>query len=296
MAKIEKVLFIGLGVMGEPMCRNLVKKSGLNVVGFDRNMEPLERLTSFGVVQAPDLAVALTNVDALLLSLPNGAEVEDLSLMDNGLLSRVHAGQTVIDLGTTPVELTRNLATRFAAKGVAYADAPVSRTRSAAEAGTLSVLVGSNKQVFDSILPLLDCFAEEVTHCGDVGTGQIFKQLNNMVLAQTVLALAEALSVGRLAGLDDKLLFETLSKCSADSFALRNHGMKALLPGKFPKRAFSTAYMLKDIGYALALAEDNGLKLPAASLTKKLLQETVEAGYADEYFPSLIKVLNFQTY
>ena len=75
MAKIEQVIFIGLGVMGEPMCRNLVKKSGLTVVGFNRNMEPLERLTSCGVVPAPDLAVALTNVDALLLSLPNGAKV-----------------------------------------------------------------------------------------------------------------------------------------------------------------------------------------------------------------------------
>ena len=292
MAKIEKVIFIGLGVMGEPMCRNLVKKSGLTVVGFDRNMEPLERLTSYGVVPAQDLVVALTNVDAVLISLPSGAEVEELSLIEDGLLSQAHAGQTVIDLGTTPVELTRKLATSFAAKGVAYADAPVSRTRSAAEAGTLSILVGSKQHVFDSILPLLDCFAEEVTHCGDVGAGQIVKQLNNMVLAQTVVALAEALSVGRRAGLDDKLLFETFSKCSADSFALRNHGMKALLPGEFPKRAFSTAYMLKDIDYALALAEDNGLKLPAASLTKKLLQETVEAGYAEEYFPSLIKVLN----
>ena len=292
MAKIEKVIFIGLGVMGEPMCRNLVKKSGLTVVGFDRNTEPLERLTSYGVVPAQDLIVALTNVDAVLISLPSGAEVEELSLMEDGLLSQAQAGQTVIDLGTTPVELTRKLATSFAAKGVAYADAPVSRTRSAAEAGTLSILVGSKQHVFDSILPLLDCFAEEVTHCGDVGAGQIVKQLNNMVLAQTVVALAEALSVGRRAGLDKKLLFETLSKCSADSFALLNHGMKALLPGKFPKRAFSTAYMVKDIDYALALAEDNGLKLPAASLAKKLLQETVEAGYADEYFPSLIKVLN----
>ena len=292
MAKIKKVVFIGLGVMGEPMCRNLVKKSGLTVVGFDRNVDPLERLTSYGVVPAQDLVDALNNVDVVLVSLPSGAEVEELSLMEDGLLSQAYAGQTVIDLGTTPVELTRRLATRFAAKGVAYADAPVSRTRSAAEAGTLSILVGSKQHVFDLILPLLDCFAEEVTHCGDVGTGQIVKQLNNMVLAQTVVALAEALSVGRRAGLDDKLLFETLSKCSADSFALRNHGMKALLPGEFPKRAFSTAYMLKDIDYALALAEDNGLELPAASLTKKVLQETVEAGYADEYFPSLIKVLN----
>ena len=292
MAKFATVGFVGLGVMGEPMCRNLVQKSGFSVVAYDLNPEPLERLETYGVVPAKDLAETVSNADTIMISLPSGFEVDALCTMEDGLLSLARAGQTIVDLGTTPVALTRQLATGFAAKDVAFADAPVSRTRAAAEAGTLSILVGGDKAVFESISSILDCFAEEVTLCGGIGAGQMVKQLNNMVLTETVVALAEALSVGRRAGLDDKLLFETLSKCSADSFALRNHGMKALLPDEFPKRAFPTAYMLKDIDYALALSQDNGLELPGASLAKRLLEKSSESGYADNYFPALIKVLD----
>jgi len=291
MSNFETVGFIGLGVMGEPMCRNLVQKSGLAVIGLDLNPEPMERLAARGVAPGQSVAQVTESADALLVSLPSGAEVEKICTMEGGLLASVRAGQTVVDLGTTPVPLTRDLARRFADKGVAFADAPVSRTRAAAEAGTLSILVGGDEATFAAIRPLLDCFAEEVTHCGPVGAGQVVKQLNNMILTETVVALAEALSVGRKAGLDPKLLFETLSKCSADSFALRNHGMKALLPGEFPERAFPTTYMLKDVAYALSLGEAEGVRMPGAELAKKLLEETAEAGYAENYFPALINVL-----
>ena len=117
MVKFEKVAFIGLGVMGEPMCRNLIEKSGLPIVGLDPEAGPLERLTSYGVIPAQNLSEALTNVDAVMISLPSGVEFEKLSSMEEGLLSLSHAGQTIIDLGTTPVELTRRLATSFATKG-----------------------------------------------------------------------------------------------------------------------------------------------------------------------------------
>jgi len=291
MANFETVGFIGLGVMGEPMCRNLVQKSGLAVIGLDLNPEPMERLAARGVAPGQSVAQVCERADAVLVSLPSGAEVEKICTMEGGLLASVRAGQTVVDLGTTPVPLTRDLAGQFADKGVAFADAPVSRTRAAAEAGTLSILVGGDDATFAAIRPLLDCFAEEVTHCGPIGAGQVVKQLNNMILTETVVALAEALSVGRKAGLDPKLLFETLSKCSADSFALRNHGMKALLPGEFPERAFPTTYMLKDVAYALSLGEAEGVRMPGAELAKKLLEETAEAGYAENYFPALINVL-----
>jgi 3-hydroxyisobutyrate dehydrogenase len=292
MAEFETVGFIGLGVMGEPMCRNLVQKSGLAVIGFDLNVEPMERLAARGVAPARSVAEVLESADVVMISLPSGAQVEALSTQDNGLLSLARGGQIIVDLGTTPVALTRDLADQFAAKNVTYVDAPVSRTRAAAEAGTLSILVGGAAKVFDEIKPLLDCFAADVTLCGDTGAGQVVKQLNNMILTETVVALAEALSVGRRAGLDDKLLFETLTKCSADSFALRNHGMKALLPGEFPERAFPTTYMLKDVSYAIELAADQGLKLPGAELAKNLLEQTADAGYAENYFPALIKVLD----
>lgn len=292
MAEFASAGFIGLGVMGEPMCMHLARKSGLSVIGFDLNREPLERLAAHGVAPARDVAEVAASADVIMVSLPSGREVEALCTMDGGLLSLVREGQVIVDLGTTPVAMVKNLAEAFAARGVAFADAPVSRTRAAAEAGTLSILVGGDEEVFGAIRPLLACFAEEVTLCGAIGAGQVVKQLNNMILTETVVALAEALSVGRRAGVDGKLLFQTLAKCSADSFALRNHGMKALLPDSFPERAFPTDYMLKDVDYALALAAEQGLRLPGAELAKRLLEETSRAGYGDNYFPALIKVID----
>ena len=108
--------------------------------------------------------------------------------------------------------------------------------------------------LYAEIEPLIRCFATDVTHCGEVGAGQVTKILNNMVLFETVNALAEAVAVAKHNGVDPKLLLDTLSKGSADSFALRNHGMKAIVPGNFPERAFSTEYALKDLSYALELA------------------------------------------
>ena len=173
--------------------------------------------------------------------------------------------------------------------GAAWADAPIARTRQAAQDGTLSVMVGATPELFGSIEPLIRCFATDVTHCGDVGAGQVTKILNNMVLFETVNALAEAVAVARRNGVDPKLLLDTLSKGSADSFALRNHGLKAIVPGNFPERAFSTEYALKDLSYALELAADAGIKIRGAELVGKVLQEAIEAGSGGAYFPVIAK-------
>ena len=108
--------------------------------------------------------------------------------------------------------------------------------------------------------PYLACFASDISHCGGIGAGQVAKLMNNMVLFQTVAAIAEAMAIGSKAGVDETLLLQALSNGSADSFALRNHGMKAMLPRNFPADAFSTGYALKDIGYALDLAEQSGIE------------------------------------
>ncbi len=278
--------FIGLGVMGEPMCRNLAQKSGRPVLGFDRADAPLERLAAFGVSRAESLAALAASCDVILMALPSGAHVEAVTLGENGLLAGARPGQVIVDLGTSPVELTRDIAARFAAKGAIYADAPIARTRQAAEEGTLSIMVGADEATFAAIRPLLD-----ITHCGPVGAGQIVKILNNMVLVETVVALSEAIATARRAGVDGKLLFETLMKGSADSFALRNHGMKAVVPDTFPERAFSTSYARKDISYALSLAGSVGLKLEGAELADRLLARTQEAGFADLYWPVVSRII-----
>jgi 3-hydroxyisobutyrate dehydrogenase-like beta-hydroxyacid dehydrogenase len=283
--------FIGLGVMGEPICRNIATKSGRPMLAYDVAGAPLARLAENGVRAAGSVREVAEAADTAFLSLPAGAQVEAVVAGTDGLLAHGRAGQTIVDLSTTPVALTRRLAALCEAQGIAYADAPVARTRKAAQDGTLSIMVGATVEVFAAISPLLAFAATEVTHCGPVGCGQITKIMNNMILTQTVVALSEAFAIGTAAGIDGKVLFETLTKGSADSFALRNHGLKAILPGAFPLQAFSTAYMMKDLDCALELAAGCDVEARGAALARALLQQAAEAGYRDEYFPVVSKVI-----
>jgi 3-hydroxyisobutyrate dehydrogenase len=288
MPAYKTIGFIGLGVMGEPICRNLVKKSGARVLAFDLSPEPLARLSADGVEVAASVADAVRQSDIVFLCLPSAKHVRSVFEGD-GVLKNIRSGQVVVDLGTSSVSQTRDFAGQLQAKGAAWADAPIARTRQAAQDGTLSVMVGATPQLYAAIEPLIRGFATDVTHCGDVGAGQVTKILNNMVLFETVNALSEAVAVAKHNGVDPALLLDTLSKGSADSFALRNHGMKAIVPGNFPERAFSTEYALKDLSYALELAADAGIKIRGAELIGQVLQEAIDAGSGGAYFPVIAK-------
>lgn len=283
--------FIGLGVMGEPMCRNLARRSGRTVLGVDRAPEPLARLAGQGVAAGASVAALGESCGVVFMALPSGRHVEAVCDGPDGLLAAIRPGALVVDLGTSPVDLTRDLARRFAAAGARYADAPIARTRQAAEEGTLSIMVGAEPGDFAELEPLLSLIATDVTHCGPVGSGQIAKIMNNMVLVETVIALSEALAVARRAGLDGDVLFGTLAKGSADSFALRNHGMKAMLPGHFPERAFSVDYARKDLGYALELAGGLGVELRGARMADDLLRASSERGDGALYWPVVSRVI-----
>jgi 3-hydroxyisobutyrate dehydrogenase-like beta-hydroxyacid dehydrogenase len=292
MSASNPIGFIGLGVMGEPICRNLLTKSGRPVVAFDLAKEPLARMQNDGARVAPSIAAVIQQADVVFYCLPSGKHVRSLFEDHGGVLEHVRAGQTIVDLGTSPVGLTRELATRVEAKGASFADAPIARTREAAINGTLSVMVGATPELFAKIEPLIRHFATEVTNCGGTGAGQVTKILNNMVLFQTVNALCEAAGIARRSGVDPKLLFEALSKGSADSFALRNHGLKAVIPREFPERAFSTEYALKDLSYALDLAKDIDLDVPGAELAGEVLQKAIDAGFGGAYWPVIAKVVD----
>ncbi|NDH61134.1 MAG: NAD(P)-dependent oxidoreductase [Alphaproteobacteria bacterium] len=286
----DMIGFIGVGTMGEPMCRNLAKKSGMTVLAADRDPAPLARLAADGVRTA-SLDEIAASCRTIFLSLPGGKEVEEVCLGEGGLVAKAVLGWTVVDLSTAPPRLAQRLYAEFEGRASAFADAPVARTRQAAIDGTLSIMVGATAPTFARIEPLLRHMASEVTHCGESGAGQTVKILNNMVLFQTVVALAEALTIARAQGVDGKVLFETLSKGSADSFALRNHGMKAMLPGVFPERAFSTEYALKDLGYAIAMGEQHGVPGLGADVARELMERAVELGYGKEYWPVLVKAI-----
>ncbi len=291
MAAYKTIGFIGLGVMGEPICRNLVRKSGARVIAFDLAREPLARLKAEGAGVATSVAELIGESEILFLCLPSAAHVRAVFEGD-GILKNIRNGQIVVDLGTSSVSQTREFARQLQANGASWADAPIARTRQAAQDGTLSVMVGATGELFAAIDPLIRCFATDVTHCGGTGAGQVTKILNNMVLFQTVNALSEAVAVAKRNDVDPALLLATLSKGSADSFALRNHGLKAIVPGNFPERAFSTEYALKDMSYALELAADAGIKIRGAELTARILQEAIDAGSGGAYFPVIARHLD----
>lgn len=283
--------FIGLGVMGEPMCRNLRVRGGYRVVASDLDPEPLRRLAEHGVEHGESPGAVVRDSDIVFASLPSGRVLEAVVRAKDGALDNVRAGQVFVDLGTSPVTLTRTLAAAFAERGARYLDAPVARTRQAAEAGTLSVMVGGDATTFREVESMIACFASDITHCGAVGSGQVTKILNNMVLFETVAALSEAYAIASGAGLDPAMLFDTLAKGSADSFALRNHGMKAIIPQSFPLRAFSVEYAKKDLAYALELAADTGVDAEGARRVDRLFDRAIEQGLGDQYHPVVSRVV-----
>ena len=171
----------------------------------------MARLRAEGAEIAGSVADLIRQSDLLFLCLPSAKHVRAVFEGD-GILKNIRSGQVVVDLGTSSVSQTRDFAKQLQAKGAAWADAPIARTRQAAQDGTLSVMVGAMPALYAEIEPLIRCFATDVTHCGEVGAGQVTKILNNMVLFETVNALAEAVAVAKHNGVDPKLLLDTLSK------------------------------------------------------------------------------------
>ncbi len=285
MKPIKTLGFIGLGVMGEPMCLNLVTKTKLPVHGIDLKREPVERLAAKGLKACASAADVASAADCVFLSLHSPKAVEEVC----GSLTGART-QTIVDMSTTPVRLTRELHARLAKHGITLVDAPVAGMRARAHAGTLSIMVGGTPEAFAAVAPHLSHMGE-ATHCGDVGCGQIVKALNNMVVFMTANALAEAITIGRRAGMDAKLLFETMSKGSSDSAVLRTGGLRHLVPDYFPEDAFPTDYALKDISLALELARDVGVNAPAAQHTRDLLEATSRAGYGRNYYPAMVKLI-----
>jgi hypothetical protein len=287
--------FIGLGVMGEPMCRNLARKSGLPVVAFDARPEPLVALREDGVEVGTSATDVVRRTDIVFLCLPGEPQVRAVCLGggSEALVEHVRRGQTVVDMSTCPVALAQELGRALAAREVDFADAPIARTAQAARDGTLSIMVGGDASVFERLVPYLRCMGTEVTHCGPVGAGQVVKLMNNMVVASTVVALAEALAAARASGVvEPRVLFETLMKGSADSFVLRNHGIKSLLPDNHPTQgAFPTRYILKDLSYAIALAASHGISMEQAATARRLLERTAAMGWSDAYYTAVIRAI-----
>jgi 3-hydroxyisobutyrate dehydrogenase-like beta-hydroxyacid dehydrogenase len=288
MSALETIGFIGLGVMGGPMCRNVAKKHAGRVLMLDRDTAAVAALSETKAEAASSLEALAAAADVIFLSLPGGPQVEAVS---TAIAQAARPGTTIVDLSTTPVSLARSVSDRLKARGFSFADAPVARTREAAQRGELSIMVGAEAAVFARIKPLLDYMGSDVTHCGDVGCGQVVKLINNALVFENTLALAEMMVVGERAGVKPETLLGAVSKGSGDSFVLRNHGTKAMLPRNFPEKAFPPEYVLKDLDYVLQLAADTGIRPGVAELARRYYDAACRQGLSGRYFPGVIEFI-----
>lgn len=281
--------FIGLGVMGGRMCRNLATKSGRPVVGFDLDRSRVDALAAVGVQGAESIADVVAAADVVFLCLPGEPQVRSVCLGAGGITEHARPGQVVVDMTTATAAIAREVATALAARGVDFADAPVARGVPSAEDGTLSITVGASDEVLRRIEPYLRCMGTEISHCGPVGTGQVMKLLNNMIVFETVSTLAEAMAIATRAGVNRELVFEILQRGSADSFVMRRHG-SYMTTGAYPDDMFPTDYSLKDIGYALQLAESVGVDAAGARVARDRLQEATDRGWGSLYSPVVYRL------
>ena len=209
------------------------------------------------------------------------------------MIAQARPGQTVVDMTTATVAVNREVAAALAARQVGFADAPVAKGVPAAQDGSLAIMVGGSDAVFEAILPYLECMGTEISHCGGVGTGQVLKLMNNMLLFQSVSALAEAMAIATRAGVRRERLFEILSRGSADSFAMRRHGA-CMTSGDYPDDLFPTTYSLKDLRYAIDLAESVGVDAAGAKLVEGRFVEAIDKGYGPYYSPVIYKLFEDQ--
>jgi 3-hydroxyisobutyrate dehydrogenase-like beta-hydroxyacid dehydrogenase len=278
--------FIGLGVMGGPMCRNVARKHVGRVLMLDREPAAIAALSDTKAEAAANLEALAAAADVIFLSLPGGPQVESVC---TAIQASARPGTVVVDLSTTPVSVARDVGKRLQAAGFDFADAPVARTREAAQRGELSIMVGADTSVFARVKPLLDYMGSDVTHCGQIGCGQVVKLINNALVFENTLALAEMMVVGQRAGVAPETLLGAVAKGSGDSFVLRNHGMKAMLPRSFPEKAFPPEYVLKDLDYMLQLAADVGLQPNVTQLARRTYDAACRQGLSGRYFPGVIE-------
>jgi len=264
-----KVGYIGVGNMGGPMCRNLIKKSNHAVTVFDLNPAAVKTCTDLGATAGKSIADVTREADVVMTSLPMPRDVEAVTLGDNGILANIGKGKTYIDLSTNAPSMVKKIGAAMAAKGIAMLDAPVSGGTVGAEAATIAIMVGGDRKAFDDALPVLQSFSANVIHMGPLGSGTVAKLCNNMMAFCNAAAASEALMLGVTAGLDPAKLVQVIASSSGNSSIFKAFSERAL-SGKFSPPSFALNLAHKDLHLAMELADELDVPLPLGSATHNL--------------------------
>lgn len=286
-----KLGFIGVGNMGNPMATNL-QKAGHALQVYDIKREAAQNLLDAGATWANSPKEAATGVDYVFLSLPMPADVERVVLAEDGVLAAMKNGSIIVDMSTNSPTVVRSLAEKTKTKGVTFIDAPVSGGVRGARNATLAIMAGGDKAAYDKCEPLLKAMGSNVFYCGDIGAGNVVKLVNNMLAFIHMMGAAEAVVLGKKAGVDPNILWQAVKASSGGSFVWES-GTRAILRDKLAP-TFTIDLASKDISLATKLAEEFGVPLTMGKAAEGLIRGYQTGGYAKEDVLATVKELEKQ--
>ena len=286
MAK-ESIGFIGLGIMGLPMARNLLK-AGYPVVAYNRTSSKAEELAADGATIAASPREVSQQASVIITMVTDSPDVEEVVLGQNGVLEGIQPNAVLIDMSTISPSVTRAIAGRVEERGGRMLDAPVSGGSWGAIEGTLSIMVGGEKSVFDRCLPVFQAMGKNIVHTGPNGMGQTTKLVNQILVAGTMNAVAEAMVFAASSGADLETTIEAVKGGAAGSWQLQNLGPR-LIKGDFAP-GFMVRLQQKDLRLILEGAREMRLSLPATALINQLFASLEASGNGDEGTQALVKV------
>lgn len=286
-----KIAFIGLGTMGAPMAKRLVE-AGFDVSVHNRTREREESAAEAGAKRASSPKEAAQNADLIITMVSDTPDVEAVILSDEGVIHGAKAGNVLVDMSTISPSVTREIAEKLSEKEVEMLDAPVSGGSEGAEQGTLSIMVGGKEAVLERVREVLEHLGGTITLVGPVGSGQVTKAINQVIIAGTYAAVAEGMAIGLAAGLDIDAAHQAVSGGAAGSWVLTNRA-KNMIENEYPL-GFRTRLHRKDLGIALETAQELGVAIPTAAYVAQIETSLMKRGFGDEDVSNIARIVREQ--
>ena len=283
---MKRIGFIGLGIMGRPMSKNLMK-AGFELVVLDRKQEVVDELVSLGAKAASTPKEVAEQVDAVITMLPNSPHVKEVVLGENGVIEGAKEGLVVIDMSSIAPLVSREIHGELAKKGIRMIDAPVSGGEPKAIDGTISVMVGGEKEVFDACYNVMDAMAGSVVYTGEIGAGNITKLANQTIVALNIAAMSEAYILATKAGVDPELVYQAIRGGLAGSTDL--DAKSNMVMDRNFEPGFRIDLHIKDLGNVLETAHEVGAPLPLTSSVMEMMQALKVDGLGQKDHSSLVK-------
>ncbi len=281
-----KIGFIGLGIMGKPMSKNLLK-AGYELVVVDRNQATVDEVAAAGAKSAANAKEVAQQVEVIITMLPNSPHVKEVVLGENGILEGAKKGTIFIDMSSIAPLVSRELAAKLAEKGVEMLDAPVSGGEPKAIDGTMSVMVGGKQEIFDTCYPIMKAMAGSVVRTGEIGAGNVTKLANQVIVALNIAAVSEALVLASKAGVEPDLVYQAIRGGLAGSTVL-DAKAPLMMDRKFDP-GFRINLHIKDLANVLETSHDMGVPLPLTAAVMEMMQALKVDDMGDGDHGSLVK-------